>query len=353
MSMPHSSRRRKKSGNASIKDVAELAGVSTATVSHVINGTRNTLPETHERVMAAVRQLGYSLNQAARNLVVGHSSLLGLIVSDMRNPFFPEVTAAFQEEALSHQMDALVFGTSYDTQRTLDSVNRLVGLQVPGVAVVTSQIDPAVIDLLAQRKIAATYLDLGKVGPGMSNLAIDYEHGIRQAIEHFLELGHRDIAFIGGPEHLPSAQRRKAAFLEASARAGLTPTAALDGDFTVESGYRLCNSLCRLPRRPTAILAANDLTAIGALRCAHDHGVNVPGELSVVGFDDIAFAEHTQPPLTTVALPREQIGRIAFDSLWQMIKTGEPGMEYAIETQLIVRRSTAAAPVLMAVGAGA
>ncbi|MEZ5354441.1 MAG: LacI family DNA-binding transcriptional regulator [Bryobacteraceae bacterium] len=331
--------------------MAELAGVSTATVSHVINGTRNTLPETHDRVMAAVRELGYSLNQAARNLVVGHSSLLGLIISDMRNPFFPEVTAAFQEEALSHQMDALVFSTSYDSQRTLAAVNRLVGLQVPGVAVVTSQIDPAVMELLAQRKIAATYLDLGIVGPGVSNLAVDYEQGIRQAIEHLLELGHREIGYVGGPPHLPSAMRRKAAFLEEASRAGLQPTAVVDGDFTVEGGYRAGTVLCEQSRRPTAVVAGNDLTAIGVLRCAQDHGIAVPAQLSVVGFDDIAFAEHTQPPLTTVALPREHIGRIAFDSLWRMIKTGEAGSTYPIETRLIQRGSTAR--VLTAVGAGA
>ncbi|MEZ5402697.1 MAG: LacI family DNA-binding transcriptional regulator [Bryobacteraceae bacterium] len=349
MSTQASFRRRKKSGHASIKDVAERAGVSTATVSHVINGTRNTLPETRERVMAAVNELGYSLNQAARNLVVGHSSLLGLIISDMRNPFFPEVTAAFQEEALSHQMDALVFSTSYDTERMLQAVHRLVGLQVPGVAMVTSQIDPAVTQMLEQRRIVATYLDLGIVGPIVSNLVINYESGIRQAIDHLLALGHRDIAYIGGPLHLPSAQSRKKAFFDAAARAGFSP-AAVDGDFTVDGGYRGCEAILSQSRRPTAIVAGNDLTAIGTLRSAHDRGLSVPRELSVVGFDDITFAEYTQPPLTTVAVPREQIGRIAFDSLWRMIKKGEPGAEHRLETRLVARRSTA--PAMAAVAAG-
>jgi LacI family transcriptional regulator len=343
MSKPNSFRRRKPTGHASIKDVAELAGVSTATVSHVINGTRNTLPDTRERVMNAVRTLGYALNQAARNLVVGHSSLLGLIVSDMRNPFFPEVTAAFQEEALSHQMDALVFSTSYDLDRTVRSVDRLIGLQVPGVAFVTSQIDPSIMETLAQRKIAAVYLDLGRVGPGISNLAIAYEQGIRQALDHLFEMGHRQIAYIGGPLRLPSAQRRKKAFLEAISAADIEPVAALDGEFTVESGYRLGGTVLSQSRKPTALIAGNDLTAIGTLRAARERGLSIPSDLSIVGFDDITFAEHTEPPLTTVALPREQIGRIAFDALWRMIKTGEPGAEYRIETRLIVRQSTAPA----------
>ena len=116
----------------SIKDVAAKAGVSIATVSHVLNGTRGTRPDTRDRVLEAIRDLGYAQNQAARNLARGRSSLLGLIISDIRNPFFPEVTSAFQDQALAHNMDALVLNTNYDSQRTVNAVRRLAGLQVPG-----------------------------------------------------------------------------------------------------------------------------------------------------------------------------------------------------------------------------
>ena len=134
-----------------IKDVALKAGVSIATVSHVLNGTRTTRPQTRRRVLAAIEELGYAQNQAARNLALGRSTLLGLIISDIRNPFFPEITAAFQDQALLHNMDAVVVNTNYDAHRTLSSVNRLIGLQVPALAILTSEIDPGMIDMLAER----------------------------------------------------------------------------------------------------------------------------------------------------------------------------------------------------------
>jgi LacI family transcriptional regulator len=342
--MTYTLRRRRRTGHASIKDVADRAGVSTATVSHVINGTRNTLPETRERVLTAVRELGYSLNQAARNLVVGHSSLLGLIVTDVRNPFFPEVTAAFQEEALGHQMDALVMNTNSELERALDSVRRLIGLQVPGVAVLTPHLDPSVGDLLSQRKIQAVYLDQGRVGPGVSNLTIDYEKGVSQAVEHLVRLGHRSVGYLGGPANLTPAQRRRQAFLDGAARASLTLVGMVDGPFSVEGGYEACRTLLT-QHRPTAIVAGSDLMAVGALHGAMDRGIAVPEELSIVGFDNITFSEYTRPSLTTVDLGRDEIGRMAFRALWEMISDREqPGREYRIETRLVERKSTAAPP---------
>jgi DNA-binding LacI/PurR family transcriptional regulator len=327
---------------ANIKDVAQRAGVSIATVSHVLNGTRPTRQHTRQRVLAAVTELGYSQNQAARNLVRGRSSLLGLIISDVRNPFFPEITAAFQDEALAHEMDALVLNTNYDPQRTLNSVRRLIGLQVPGVAVLTSQIEPSIITMLANRRIAAVYLDLGPVDHSISNIIIDYESGISQALQYLSRLGHRRIGYIGGPAHLPSAQRRKQAFVEAASRLGVDPEHTIESDFTVRGGYLGCSQLLA-SYNPTAIVAGNDLTAIGILHCAYDTRKRVPDELSVVGFDDILFAEYAQPPLTTVALPRPEIGRVAFEALWAMISDPTlAGREFRISPRLVVRQSCCA-----------
>lgn len=326
-----------------IREVAARAGVSTATVSHVLNGTRKSKAETRQRVLEAIRELGYSQNQAGRDLARGRSSMLGLIISDIRNPFFPEVTAAFQEQALLNNMDALVLNTNYDAQRTLNAVKRLMGLQVPGVAVLTSQIDPAVMNMLAQHNIAAVYLDLGHVDPSVSNIVLDYEHGIVEALEHLANLGHRRIAYIGGPLHLPSAQRRKHAFLESAVQIGLDAPATIDADFTVKGGYFACAKLLATST-PTAIVAGNDLTAIGVLHRAYDGGLRVPDDLSVVGFDDILFAEFTQPALTTVSVPRIEIGRVAFEALWTMM--GDPsraGREYRVGTNLIARQTTAPA----------
>jgi LacI family transcriptional regulator len=325
----------------SIKDVAAQAAVSIATVSHVLNGTRATRPRTRDRVLAAVRDLGYSQNQAARNLVRGTSSLLGLIVSDVRNPFFPEITAAFQDQALAHDMDAIMLNTNYDAERTLHSVRRLLGLQVPGVAVFTSQIEPSVVDLLASRRVAAVYLDLGKVSQAVGNIVLDYENGIAQAMEHLTALGHTRIGYIGGPPTLISIQRRKQAFIDSAIRLGLDPSRVIDADFSVKGGYFACSKLLT-SNPPSAIVAGNDLTAIGVLHRAYDSGLQVPRDLSVVGFDDILLAEYTQPALTTVAVPRSEIGKTAFEALWAMLSDPElQGREHRLSTRLVVRQSTA------------
>jgi len=326
----------------SIKDVAAKASVSIATVSHVLNGTRVTRPRTRERVLAAVRDLGYSQNQAARNLARGTSSLLGLIISDVRNPFFPEITAAFQDQALAHEMDAVMLNTNYDSQRTLNSVRRLLGLQVPGVAVFTSQIEPSVVDILASRRVAAVYLDLGKVSHAVSNIVLDYENGISQAMEYLTSLGHTRIGYIGGPPNLHSIQRRKHAFIDAAVRLGLHSKMVIDSDFSVKGGYFACSKLLH-SEPPTAIVAGNDLTAIGVLHRAYAGGLSVPGDLSVIGFDDILFAEYTQPALTTVAVPRAEIGKTAFEALWTMLADPElKGREYRLGTRLVIRQSAAA-----------
>ena len=325
----------------SIKDVAARAAVSIATVSHVLNGTRVTRPRTRDRVMAAVRELGYSQNQAARNLARGTSSILGLIISDVRNPFFPEITAAFQDQAIAHQMDAIMLNTNYDAQRTLDSVRRLMGLQVPGVAIFTSQIEPSIVDILAERHVAAVYLDLGKVSHAVSNIVLDYEGGIAKALEHLTGLGHRRIGYIGGPGKLLSVQRRKHAFIDNAKRLGLDTSHVNECDFSVKGGYSACAELFR-GQPITAVVAGNDVTAIGVLHCAYDASLRVPEELSVVGFDDILFAEYTQPALTTVAVPRAEIGKTAFEALWTMLADPElKGREYRLGTHLVTRQSTA------------
>jgi LacI family transcriptional regulator len=325
---------------ATIKQVAESAGVSIATVSYVVNDKRKVLPETRRRVLSAVKELGYVPNASARNLVTGGSRILGIIVSSIQNPFFPEIITAFQNAANLKDMDAVVMDTNYDSQRLRNTVSRLLGLQVPGVALVTSQIDPSAMTRLAEQEVCAVYLDLGKVAPYVSNIAVDYAHGIVSALEHVRDLGHTRIGFIGGSPNLASARRRKEAFLAGTEKAGPVQTHMVDSDFTVQGGYFACSKL--LASFPaTAIIAANDQMAIGAMHCAYDRSMNVPGDLAVVGFDDITFAQFTQPALTTVAIPREEIGRVAFEALWAMM--ADPthmGSEYRVETKLVIRQST-------------
>jgi DNA-binding LacI/PurR family transcriptional regulator len=325
---------------ATIREVAAKAGVSAATVSYVLNDARKMRPETARRVLLAARELGYAPNNAARSLVVGRSSLVGLVVPDIGNPFFPEITKAFQEAANIAGLEAIVMNTNYDTQRTHSLMTRLLSLQVPGAAFLTSQVNAAVKDTLARRGVPAVYLDYGAPGPRISNIAVDYRLGMREAVEHLATLGHRTIGLIGGPADGASAQRRKSAFLELAGAAGME-TRTIDSDFSVQGGYFSCSKLLHSGGL-TAIIAANDLMAIGALHCAFDRRIAVPEALSVIGFDDITFAQYTQPALTTVAVPRGAIGQLSFQALLSLITDPTTdGQTYEVETCLIVRQSTA------------
>jgi len=328
---------------ATIREVASRAGVSVATVSYVLNDTRKVRPETEQRVLLAAKELGYSPNTAARSLVVGRSSMVGLVVPDIENPFFPEITKAFQEAASLAGLETIVMNTNYDAQRTHNMVDRLASLQVPGAAFLTSQVDPPVREALARRGICGVYLEHDVTGPRVSNIAIDYNFGISEAVRHLAELGHRAIGFIGGPAHGSSARRRKLAFLESTDAAGLEAR-VMDSDFTVQGGYFSCSRLLN-GFNATAVMAANDLMAIGALHCAYDRQTRVPAELSIIGFDDITFSQFTQPALTTVNVPRPEIGRLAFQALKALI--GDPnteGRQYDVKTSLVIRQTTAPPP---------
>ena len=319
-----------------------MANVSTATVSHVVNQSRKVKAETSARVLDAIRRLGYSRNAAARSLVTGRPHLFGMVVSDFCNPFFPEVAAAFQEQALLNDVDALVMNANFDPHRTLSCVRRLLGLQVPAIALMTSQIDPQVRDLLLQNKVSSVYLDLGVVGPFVANIRVDYENGVRAAVRHLLALGHRRIGYIGGSAELRSVARRQEAFFAATAGVVGLEVATVECDFTMQDGYVACaRLLARLA--PTAVVAVNDVVAIGAMHCASDRGAGVPEDLSIVGFDDITFAEYAQPALTTVRISRSTIGRLAFQALMEMLKgPDQVGREHGVETSLVVRDSTGA-----------
>lgn len=325
----------------SIKDVARKAGVSEATVSYVVNNSRGTRPETRERVLAAIRELGYVHNAVARQLAVGRSNMLGLVVPEIANPFFPEVIVGFQDQALLCDIDTLVMNTNNDVQRVRNCVDRLLALRVPGIAILSSCIDPLVITRLAEKEVAAVYFDIGRVDRWISNIVIHFERGIAEVLEHLKELGHERIAFIGGPQHFRSHQRRKRAFVEGVEKSGGIVGRTVESDLTVQGGYFACSKLLA-DFAPTAVFAANDLMAIGAMHCAHDKGIRVPAELSVVGTDDISLAQYMNPSLATVAVPRKEMGAVAFQAVWELVSgRAETGSEYVLETSLIVRQSSA------------
>lgn len=323
-----------------IRDIARLSGVSTATVSHVINGTRFVSDEIKRKVQEVIERNGYTPNAHARTLAMQRNLTFGLILSDLSNPFFPELVKSIQECANQKGYEITLANTNYDAGRTVASVQRMLEQRVSGVAVMTSEMDAALAERLAARQIAVVFLDVGQVGPYVSNIAVNYEKGIRAGVEHLLELGHRRIAYISGPQRLKSAQRRLLAYTKTMKKYESEPF-IYEGDFKATGGQQAVDAMLQQKQRPTAIVAANDLMAMGAMRELRKAGLHVPEDVSVVGFDDILFAELADPPLTTVALPREEIGRAAVEALLHTVTSeSKEGREYKITPKLIVREST-------------
>jgi DNA-binding LacI/PurR family transcriptional regulator len=331
-----------------IKDVARMAGVSTATVSHVINNTRFVSEETRQKVQAAIDACGYTPNAHARSLASGRSRILGLIISDIANPFFPELVKSVEEKASAHGYEVILSNTNYEPKRIVACVQRMLDQRVQGVAVLTSEMDFSLSRRLADQEVAVVFLDVGEVGPHTSNIVVNYEKGIREGVEHLLALGHRRIAYISGPGRLKSAARRKAAFTKIMKKYQVslhTTPLIFEGDFKTAGGQRAAAEILRLNPMPTAIVSGNDLMAIGALRELKSAGLRAPQDISVIGFDDISFASLADPPLTTILIPRSEIGENAVEALIHTIQDADNlGREFKVSAQLVVRESTGAAP---------
>jgi len=330
-----------------IREVAKRARVSIATVSRTLNKPSAVDPETAERVRRAVDELRYYPDRQARALVSGRSHILGLIVSDITNPFFPELVKGFEDAALHRGYEIMLSSTDYDPVRMAQCVRRMIEWKVEGVAIMTSEMDQPLIDQLVRRKVPTVFLDVGAVHTLISNILVDYAAGIDEAVRHLLALGHSRIGFISGPIRLKSASIRRSAFLDCLERAGLLEDVELvrEGDHTIDGGLEAMTKLLEVAGPPTAVLASNDLTAIGAMRAVRRIGWSVPDDVSVVGFDDIRFASFTEPPLTTVALSRRELAEKAIHALLDAVGRGEQaslGTECVITPSLVVRYSTAA-----------
>jgi DNA-binding LacI/PurR family transcriptional regulator len=333
-----------------ISAVAARARVSTATVSRVINGTANVSPETAERVREAIETLNFYPDISARTLGSGRSGLYGLIISDITNPYFPELVKAFEDIAVQHGQDVLIANTDYDPKRMEACVIRMLQRKVDGVAIMTSEMEDRLIHTFSHRQIPTVFMDTPKSIKGVSTVCVDYAAGVKQAMDHLFAFGHRRIAFISGPLALSSAQVRAQAFKKSLRRHGLTrePHLIQEGDHRVEGGHAAMQRILNSGRRPTAVLASNDLTAIGAMGAIHEAGLRIPEDISVIGFDDIGLSAYTQPALTTLHVPRRELAATAFRSLFrgrgEVAGKSSAKLEHVIQPRLIVRRSTAQAP---------
>jgi DNA-binding LacI/PurR family transcriptional regulator len=332
-----------------IRAVAALAKVSIATVSRTINGAPVVSDKLSKRVWQAIKQLNYFPNTHARSLVSGRSRILGIIVENITNPFFPELIQSFEEIAVAHGYEILVSSSNSDPAILTTCVRRMIERKVEGVAMLTFGEEEPVLNQLAFHDIPMVLAEFRIDDPNVSTILLDYKTGIHAAVAHLAELGHRKIAFLAGPHNIHSAVTRENDFRTAMEAVNLPIQKkwVIECDHTLKGGVAGFERLQVLASRPTAILCSNDMTAIGVLRAAYLKGLRVPQDLSVIGLDDIDFAEFTLPPLTTIRLSRSDLAHAAFEALRQQAEeTDNPKKqrEFLVSTSLVLRGSTAPPP---------
>jgi LacI family transcriptional regulator len=324
-------------------DIAESAGVSVTTVSHVINQTRPVSEKLRVAVRGAMEELGYQPNLVARSLRRGRTHTIGMVAPDSSNPYFAEIAHAVEAAAFAQGYSVILCNTQMDMAREAFYANVLLEKRVDGIIFVAAGDSAQQIRALQQRRQPIVLVDRDVQGVAADAVTMDNTRGARQAVEHLLALGHRRIACISGPSAVTPSSRRIGGYTEALSAAGLPVDAELivRGDFQFESGLRLADQLLDHPQPPTAIFASNDLMAVGVIHAVLRRRLRVPEDISVVGFDDIRLAAYINPALTTVAQPKELLGQTATRLLLERIDNPDwPPRVVTLETALVVRQST-------------
>ena len=328
-----------------MSDVAKLANVSPATVSRVLSKSSSISAATTKRVLSAIQVLHYHPNVHARRLAVGKSDLFGLVISEIANPYFAEIIRGFQAAAWERGFDVLLLNTEYKEQRTDSVVRKMIESDVRGVSIMTSSLDERIIRSLTREGISVVLSNVARNDPLVSSIRIDYEPGIAKAIDHVVSLGHRHAAVIAGPVTNPTAKIIREVLTAGLKERGLTSNPVTHSEYHLEAAASAVNELLAARTQPTVIFCGSDLIAMGAMVALEAAGLEVPLDISVVGIDDIAFAYLARPPLTTIRVPREELGLLSFEALERSVNLKRKrSMKYVLETELIVRRSTAPPP---------
>jgi LacI family transcriptional regulator len=300
-----------------ILTVARRARVSTATVSRVLNHSPRVREETAVKVRRAIKELGYTPNSNARALRSGRSYLYGIIVSDIRNPFFPDLIEHFELLATQHGVDVTVANTGYSEERLLASIQRLLERGIDGIAIFTSEVSEAALQKLHSSRVPTVLLNQPMVSGKLYTIIVDYMRAYVEAVEYLYTLGHRRIGFVAGPVTLSSALARKDAFLAAMKLHHLPFQAnwMFDGDHKLSGGMIAAERFFSMKHAPTAILCSNDMMAVGFLQTATSLGHKIPDDVSLIGFDDLFLCEIVHPRMTTIHQPRKDIATWAFYAL--------------------------------------
>lgn len=330
---------------ATMNDVARVANVSIATVSHVINGTRFVSAERVERVHTAMRELGYTPDATARSLRVGRTDTIGLVVPDNSNPFFAALARWIEEAGFEAGYTTILANSNERPDREHRYVSTLVSKRVDGLILSPSRGDHSTLArLLENARIPVVVVDRDAALPNADVVLYDNEGGSREATRYLMELGHTRIACVAGPADTSSANERVRGFRRAIAEAGLPEQAVVEADFHFSGGREATARLLDSGAAFTALFAANDLMAAGAIRELAARGITVPGDVSVIGFDDAPLAEMISPALTTMRQPLQDMAHTAVSMLLSRVTSGDGGaaVRKVLRTSLVVRESTAA-----------
>lgn len=328
-----------------MKQVAEKARVSTTTVSHVINNTRVVSADTRERVLSVIDELRYIPSAVARSLKNDKTHTLGMMIPNNSNPYFAEIIQGIEDESFKLGYN-IILCNSYDDPKKQAAYTRvLMEKRIDGLIIVASGSDDELNQLLSDEAIPKVLVDREVPGLAADFIESDHEQGGYLATKHLLELGHTDIACVAGPKTLLPSGDRVHGYLRALQEANVPfqDEFLAHSDFTSQGGFTAFQQLLALKKRPSAIFVSNDLMAIGGLCAAQQAGVQIPTELSVVGYDDIALASFSTPRLTTIAQPKYEIGVLTAQVMVARIKNAElPLRREMLQTQLVIRQSTAA-----------
>ncbi|UWZ84568.1 LacI family DNA-binding transcriptional regulator [Occallatibacter riparius] len=331
----------------SMREIAKLAGVSSATVSRVINGSELVTEETASRIRKIIADVNFVPNTSAIHLKHGKSQIYGIIIPDLTNPFFTELVKMFEELLVENEQELLVANTDFASTRLQRSLRRMLLRRVDGVAILTSEHEAAALESLVQNRIPVVTTDHYKSACGISDIIIDFPGGIAQMVAHLKKLGHRKLGFIGGTEGLETSRVRRESFMDAIVNQGLTSRSEwmVTGNYRIDGGSVAMKGILSQKEKPTAIITANDLTAIGAMRAAYDKGLRIPDDISIAGCDDIEMSDIVYPPLTTLRISRREYAGMLFEALRETAKDlSKPGPQFRLPMSLVVRRSTGKAP---------
>ncbi len=330
---------------ATLRDVARLAQVHPGTVSRALNpDTRRLVNEdTARRVIEAAEELGYRPNPIARGLKTNRSFTVGVLVPDLQNPLFPPIVRGIQDRLEQAGYTPLIANTDNDPERERNDFDAMRARQVDGVIAATARLDPE--DELSEGALPLVYVLRRHVAGAVPAATADDRRGCELAVEHLVGLGHTRIAHLGGPPGISTGRERHEGFVAAMARAGLQVDRDLvrfGAAFTEPEGRRLCDELLASGAEATAIVAGNDLMALGCYDGLAARGIGCPGDMSVVGFNDMPFAERFNPPLTTIGVPQYEMGAAAAELLLERMQdAGAVAREVTLPPRLVVRGSTA------------